>query len=331
MINNLRLIFLFEKYLDKNISAQEYEELMVLINKGEHDELLLRLIDDASIDLPTKKLDPVRAESIFNDIIATKSNDITRNSRHSLKKWFYLAASILIVFAAGILWFSGGQSNKIAVKIIHSKSINDHQRIVLNDGSTVVLNKNSSIEYPEKFTGAIREVTLKGEAYFDICHKAHQPFIVNVGSLTVNVLGTAFNVKANKGAKVEVTVARGKVSVSTNRRLLATLLPNRQIKVDAANLHSEELSVDATKSIAWQASDLFFDDVTMASAMQTLGKQFNRQIEFNNEQVKHCTLTGAFTHGESLEQILKVICSFNNAQFKITKTGIIKVGGAGCP
>jgi transmembrane sensor len=331
MSKNSRLKFLFQKYLDKSISDREYHELMLLINDGDYDEQVIRLIDEAAIEFPCEQLNPVKSEAIIDTILNSDGDKINDGFRKSQKIWLYLAASILTFIAVGILWLKQGPSGKTLVKIIHSKSMDDHQKIRLDDGTFVVLNKNSTIEYPDKFTGPTREVTLHGEAYFDIRHKDHQPFIVHAGRLIVNVLGTAFNVKVNTSAdKVEVTVTRGKVSVIEDHRLIATLMPNRQIKVDSKKSKSEQISVDAAESIAWQAKDLFFDDVTMDSAMQILGKHFNRAIEFDNEQVKQCSLTGAFTHGENLEQILKVICSFNNAQFRITQEGTIKVSGSGC-
>src|SRR5690606_2603405 len=71
-----------------------------------------------------------------------------------------------------------------------------HQLLLLPDGSTVLLNNNSSLDFPQQFTGDTREVILKGEAYFDIKPDASRPFIIHTGKVKTRVLGTAFNIRA---------------------------------------------------------------------------------------------------------------------------------------
>jgi ferric-dicitrate binding protein FerR (iron transport regulator) len=85
------------------------------------------------------------------------------------------------------------------------------QLINLPDGSKVVLNANSKLEYPPGFSNNTREVYLDGEAYFDIAHDPGKPFIVHTGSISTRVLGTAFNINAYRSQQfVEVTVTRVK-------------------------------------------------------------------------------------------------------------------------
>ena len=87
-------------------------------------------------------------------------------------------------------------------------------RVVLEDGTVILLKPNSSIEYPAKFSVVDRKVTLKGEAFFDVTKDKTRPFIISTSELTVKVLGTSFNVMAYEGAKeISVAVKTGKVSV----------------------------------------------------------------------------------------------------------------------
>ena len=83
------------------------------------------------------------------------------------------------------------------------------------DGSIVTLNRNSKLIFPKHFTKNVREVTITGEAFFDVKPNTSKPFIINAGNVQVKVLGTSFNVCAYPGTEtVEVVVESGKVQVT---------------------------------------------------------------------------------------------------------------------
>jgi ferric-dicitrate binding protein FerR (iron transport regulator) len=88
----------------------------------------------------------------------------------------------------------------------------------------VWLNAASSLEFPDKFSGSKREVYLTGEAFFDVKHSDKSPFLIHTKNITTTVVGTAFNIKAYVNQKVIiVSVSRGKVKVSRDDQLIATL------------------------------------------------------------------------------------------------------------
>jgi transmembrane sensor len=91
--------------------------------------------------------------------------------------------------------FSGNRENNIMNKISTPKG--GEYQIILPDGTKVWLNAASSLTYPVLFTGNKREVSIDGEAYFEV--KKHTiPFIVNTKNQRIEVLGTKFNVNAYK-------------------------------------------------------------------------------------------------------------------------------------
>jgi transmembrane sensor len=96
---------------------------------------------------------------------------------------------------------------------------------ILPDGSVVALNSNSKLVFPKQFKGDTREVTIEGEAFFDVKPNAEKPFIINAGNAQVKVVGTSFNVCAYPETEtVEVVVETGKVQViSKNNELTARL------------------------------------------------------------------------------------------------------------
>lgn len=208
-----------------------------------------------------------------------------------------------------------------------------HQKmaITLADGSRVWINAGSELKYPETFNGPTREVYLSGEAYFDIQHDTAKPFIIHTGNLLTKVLGTAFNIKEDKSNHtIQVTVTRGKVSVANGGELLGILRPNQQISFNTLKEEVLQATVDAAQVIAWQQSDLHFEDVSFGEAIAQLRRHFDVKISFGNAKLKDCRFTGTSIHGEHLEKILKVMCAFNNATYRVEPDGSIIIDGAGC-
>ncbi|HEY0176960.1 MAG TPA: DUF4974 domain-containing protein, partial [Pedobacter sp.] len=151
------------------------------------------------------------------------------------------------------------------------------------------------------------------------------------GNLVTTVLGTAFNIKEDKTHHtIEVTVTRGKVSVANGGKLLGIITPNQQISLSLPDNRSIQKTVDTRTVIAWQNSDMLFDDITFADAVNRLQQQFKVKISFNNERLKTCRFSGTALKGEKLDKILKVICAFNNATYQIDADGNVVIDGPGC-
>jgi transmembrane sensor len=114
---------------------------------------------------------------------------------------------VLIVAGTGWLFFEVAAPQKITVA---SSPDEKNIEVLLADGSTVYLNRDSRLTYPESFRGESRRVSLSGEAYFDIAPDTKHPFIIDAGKASVKVLGTSFNViTENAESEVEVYVASG--------------------------------------------------------------------------------------------------------------------------
>ncbi|SEA51393.1 FecR family protein [Pedobacter hartonius] len=242
-----------------------------------------------------------------------------------------IAAALLISFALYLEWqpikmhFQPVQFNTLHVPPKHKKQVH------LADGSQVWINEGSELKYPEIFEGRTREVYLSGEAYFDIAHNAAKPFIIHTGKVVTTVLGTAFNIREDQNNHtVVVTVTRGKVSVADEHKLLGIIIPDQQISFNTSKNEVVKAVVDAQQVIAWQHSDLHFEDVSFAEAALKLQQRFNVKISFSNEKLKNCRFTGTSLNGEKLEKILKVICAFNNASYQTRPDGSILIGGKGC-
>ena len=269
---------------------------------------------------------------VQHTIRANKPNVIIMPQRKYLWQRIAAVAAVLIICFTLYLEWPALQNRLHPVPLTAlTVPLNQQKQITLPDGSKVWVNANSQLKYPQQFKGETREVYLSGEAYFDIQHDAGKPFIIHTGKIITTVLGTAFNIKEDKNSHaIIVTVTRGKVGVANENKQLGILTPNQQISFNLLNSKSTQTEVDAQQVIAWQKTDLHFDDITFAEAAAQLQLRFNVKINFSNDKVRNCRFTGTALKGEKLDKILKVICTFNNATYETKADGSIIIDGAGC-
>lgn len=328
-MTNQRLTDLFRKYTSNSCSPEERKELIALIQQEENAEELEKLLDNEWNEKPEElQLNPTRAEYIFNKVVSNAPQKRKLSIHRSI--WWSAAASILLLIAWGISTRTLQSTNLISKPSTETLvSGNSNRFFILPDGSKVTLNNETQLIIENGLEGKTREVTLKGEAYFDIAEDPSRPFIVHTDSINVTVLGTAFNVKAYHKDDISVTVNRGKVRVSKLENPLATLLPNQQFVLYKSGKSNFEKQLDANVATQWQHKELIFDDVPMSEAAMVLEARFGKKIIFTNKQVAACHFSSTFLKDEKLEQILEVLCAFNNANYQLKNDEII-IDGSGC-
>jgi transmembrane sensor len=334
-----RFSYLFTKHLKGACSDIEYQEFTSLLNSGKYDSIASKLMDEHWTISTEVDMDVPAAEKILHNIFA--HDEVMTNGQFALVKriWIAVAAAAVVLIVSSLLYFKTSPADPLNVPArqlaINSRPVrnystsNEHKKIILPDGSTVVLNTNSTLIIASDFNRSKREVKIIGEGYFDIKHDIAKSFIVSSGNIKTTVLGTAFNVRAYTNSEVEVTVTRGKVSVLAGQKLLGILTPNRKITVPHQKIRPVLSNVVARNAIKWQENDLFFDNITFDAAVVILSKKFNTPISFADEKARNCRFTATFLQGESLEEVLKVICSFNNAEYHKNAAGIL-INGPGC-
>jgi ferric-dicitrate binding protein FerR (iron transport regulator) len=344
-MNKERLMYLFRKYTDQTCNKEEHAEFMALVNSGNAVKELDELMDSEwEKHFKEEVLDKNSARQIFNRVVATDRDKETAPSlkvikiKPMLRRAIWVAALLLIGFFV-FLYLTPGGNEQVKedyftangdTSVITERATAEHRGITLPDGSRVVLNKQSTLVFSSHFNKKTREVSLIGEGYFDIKHDASRPFAVHTGKIKTTVLGTAFNIKYFvRENNVIVTVTRGKVMVQKENKTLGVILPDQQIVFNQKQNTSEVLVVEARKIVEWQGNDLFFDDVTMDDAMTQLARRFNIKIRFANDDSKDCRFTATFLKGESLDEILQVITSFNHTEYQ-KKAGEIIISGNGC-
>lgn len=333
-----RFRYLFHQYVNKTALPDEIEEFLSMMKLEDYDEEVQILLDEfwnqVASDTPIAE---EKAERIFNTMMASAMENEPSILFRNRSFWYKSAAAILIVGLSAMFYLiKSDTSESRQAKVIseNSKMFNKPVRRFINlpDGSSVILNENSRLEFSESFgANGKREVYLYGEAYFDINHDQNRPFIVHTGKIQTTVLGTAFNIKASPDEKkVIVTVTRGKVKVGDNEKTYNVIVPDEQVVFDESISQHLKKPVKAEKYIEWTNGDIYFDDVSIKDVVKQLQERFAVSIIFSNEQIKSCKFSATFLKSQSLKQILNIIGEFNQIKYQFKDEKTVILSGLGC-
>ena len=192
--------------------------------------------------------------------------------------------------------------------------------VTLSDGTRVMLNANSTLEYPASFDDAeVREVRLKGEAHFEVTKNPHRPFVVKAGEMQTQVLGTIFDVKAYRKDAPKVTLMQGKVKVS-NADTEIEMRPGQTATLQADKIVVSKASPSAS---GWLEGDFDMDQVTLAEAMSDIGAWYNKTVVFQSQANMGKLIHFRFSRRASLQEIITALNEMGVARIKIEKGKIM--------
>ena len=150
--------------------------------------------------------------------------------------------------------------------------------LLLADGTRVWMNSESKLVYPVQFTGERREVEMEGEVCFLVAKNERQPFIVKTKGVSVEVLGTFFNVEAYPEVQtITTTLVEGRVNVSDGQRHYV-LSPNQQVV--AGNGEFVVRDVDATEVVCWIEGVCYFSEASLENIMDKLARWYDVEVFF---------------------------------------------------
>jgi transmembrane sensor len=254
----------------------------------------------------------------------------------SYASWLKVAAMAVVALGVSFYVFQKSpealaeEATTELVKKSSFTTISGENYFRLPDGSTVQLNAGSELSYGDSFGVDNREVILYGQAFFDVKHDPAHTFTVHSGSVTTQVLGTAFDVKAYPDQKeVVVTVVRGKVRVSDETHTIATITPNQQVIVNVNTREAQRVVVDATTELAWKEPYIILDNVNVTAALKIVSDKYKTPIRIEGNALNGCQVTSVFLHHENLDDVLNVITRSFNASYT-RKNGVIVIRGGAC-
>ena len=201
------------------------------------------------------------------------------------------------------------------------KAVAYDRHLVLPDSSVVLLQAGSTLELAPGFNQKDRQLTLHGEAFFDVKKQPLKPFIIHAAGVNTYVLGTAFNIKTDAVAqKVIITVANGKVRVEREHRSIAVLTQNQELVYSEHQPASYTPVANIKPTIQWMARDLLFNEMTLAAICNRLAARYQVTFNFDTQinKGKRVTITDAFYGTESITDILDIVCTTLGYTYSVT-------------
>ncbi|GJM35753.1 MAG: iron dicitrate transporter FecR [Saprospiraceae bacterium] len=231
---------------------------------------------------------------------------------NSRRKWLSVAAAILLLLVAGItLQVLLEEDSQTIVNLQ-----NTPKEVVLDDGSMVVLNKDSRLEYPKNFQGQLkREVRLFGEAYFKVQPNPAQPFIILTEKAEIKVLGTSFNVRAyDNESTTEVEVESGHVMLMVkNAKNQFDLKAKEKAIFQHEMKEVKKVKVNVLNGQAWRTNSLQFRKTPLKEVLEAVSRYYWVDVSLEDETLEHCQFNSDF-EDESLSVVLDAIKGAFNAE-----------------
>lgn len=219
-----------------------------------------------------------------------------------------IAAVLLIGLFFGILIPNHPESFPVA-NTVFSVPLGSKSHVLLPDGTTVMLNSGSSITYPSSFSQNMRNVSLSGEAFFEVHSDPENPFTVSTPDFKINVTGTRFNVSAYPDDKtVSATLAEGVIDIALKGQGTATKLkPGEKITVDRTENKAQITNADVEMETAWKSGEFIFKEIAFADLVVKLERWYDVKINYSDKRFDTYNYTGRFKNQETIWQVLDAL------------------------
>jgi ferric-dicitrate binding protein FerR (iron transport regulator) len=229
--------------------------------------------------------------------------------------WAKVAAAVLLpLLLIGLLiqYTASPETNMVAYKTIEAAP-GVKKTIQLPDGSRIKLNAGSRVSFQESFAAKTREITLQGEAFFEVAKDSRRPFIVHTGSLSTQALGTSFNIDYSlHDSTITVALATGVVQVEkkdqSQQRQLSRLAPGQQLSYNKATKQYTIASFNRREVLAWKEGVLYFKKADLDQVVRELERWYgvDIEVETDSKQDLAWNYTGEYNQ-ETLEKVLQGI------------------------
>lgn len=189
-------------------------------------------------------------------------------------------------------------------------------RMVLPDGTKVWVNSASELSYPLAFGKSIRQVELRGEAYFEVAHEKNRPFIVRTAHGDIKVLGTAFNLTAYNSSSSNVTLINGSIQLTNKNKTTKQLIPGQKAEFNGSDMRISQANIE--KETAWQQGYFYFEHDQIQDIMEQLARWYAIKVIYQGQITKK-NFGGSISRSVSLAEALELIKRGAGVEFVIDK------------
>ncbi|NQX42297.1 ferric-dicitrate binding protein FerR, regulates iron transport through sigma-19 [Pedobacter steynii] len=291
------------------------------------EKLLLKYIDGQASDEERRKVlewieaDPTHKNeyqslhkayvvSVWEDIEEQEESAVPRKNNIIRLSWLRTAAAVLLVISLfwnvrSFIWKEKSTlEDPMGMQTVHVPA-GQRVELILQDGTKVWLNANSTFRFPGRFDAEKREVYLNGEGRLDVVHNEHLPFIVKTENYAVKVLGTDFNVKAYGTDNFETALMSGRVEIESAKGKKFILHPNQKVVEEHGNLRID--TIGNMDPYRWREGLLCFENESVESLFQKVEIYYHIKITNKNKKLANRRYTGKFWMDDGVEHMLRVL------------------------
>jgi len=339
-LSAIQIADLISKYLAKELTEAEELKLAAWMSESDANSQVMQELYDESegsrgaLLAKLRQYDGAAAlERFTSKTEATVIDMPQRHKRGRIYAFISSAAAVLLIATLVYLnsealhnWISPVKYQRL------STIIGERKTITLTDGSVIWLSPASTVEYPENFRGNTREVTLRGEAFFEVAKDKTHPFIVHAGELNTQVLGTSFNIRAYPELKdISVTLLTGKVSVGTSDKgsTKAMLQPNQRAVFNRQDHTLKQENYPQASDLLGRRSGLYtYKGTPVQEIILDMAREYNIPIRIEGD-LAACVFYGKKKPEDDVFAFLRNVCIAINAQIE-TDGNVIIIRTRGC-
>ena len=196
----------------------------------------------------------------------------------------------------------------------------EQKDVTLPDGTTVCMNANSILKYKENFGTANRNIQFYGEGYFKVRRNASLPFIIKTKTVQTKVLGTEFNLRCYDTEDVHVTLVKGSVEVAMNSEKVR-IAPNQDAYLSEGSVKVQE--VNPKDFTSWREGILYFDNASLRTILQQLGKVYNVNVVCHDKQLLDKHYHFMCSMNDSLDEVLHLLNITSDINVKLRDNAIV--------
>lgn len=343
--------------LSDKLTKSEEQEVLALMESNDFEQLLDLVLDEQGIELSAQD-DAVHSLLVesklkkFYELVDAENNAVhTQKASARIRRVLYWSAAAVFLLIICSVCYKYNNTNKVPETIVATSSLakpvidtvsnkknivskttsakpgfrivrsqNElRKKVLLEDGSVVTLGANSSLKFPSKFEASHRDVSLEGEAFFEIAKNPKRPFTVQSGKVYTRVLGTSFKINAFK-KDVEVSVATGSVSVNYLGKNnvwsnLAVMKPGDRILWH--NQNAKLSKIDIGQILSWKSGHMFFHKESLKYILATYCQNYNLDVRFMNGAFENEKMTIELEENAPLSKVLSILSASAGFEYSI--------------
>ncbi|MDL2221146.1 FecR domain-containing protein [Parabacteroides sp. OttesenSCG-928-N08] len=186
--------------------------------------------------------------------------------------------------------------------------------LVLADGTKIWINSGSTVEFPHTFEADKREITVDGEIYIEVAKDPERPFFVNTSQVSIEVLGTRFNVSSYLEDRFShIVLVEGKVEVGYKNETF-TLAPDELATIEGKKVEIKHVNV--YNYISWKDGLLQFNSEPLANIAKRLSRYFDIEIRCD-DNVRDMACSGKLVLFEDINQVMKTITNTIPVKYEV--------------